>query len=586
MAVTNSAVDSSWTWWSTQAAGTIVRYGSSAKPRTSQATVQAATRAPPCAEPANRPWPPAGPIAPVARMDERSPARRPGCGSCGSRAQSRRPLHRPRPSSGPGWGCEPSIAHPPAAVHPRQRAPTSTGRRSVSGAPPSACPIASRSEAAGRSRRPGTSTSSRPRVDARHDGTREAEPRRLAQPPLEPGTPAAAHPEAHLAEATVPVPSPAGRGATTRGRSPSGRSMAGSAGQPAGEVHVDVVRPGRSRRAAEDGERAAPAGSGRCPRPCAAARSRRGDQRLDLDEHGPACLPARRDDTTRGRARRSARNAPRRIGDLAEPALAHLEHAHLVGRPEAVLGRAQQAERRVPLALQVEHDVDQVLQRLRPGEAAVLGHVADEDHRHVPRPSRAPCSRAAASRTWPTLPAGPSSSSACSVWTSRPRAAPAVGARPVDDAPDVGLGEDVYGEPARPVEQAEPRRARSADLRRRLLARDVEHALPARVRGPPPPGAAASTCRCRARRRAAPASRHDPAAEDAVDSPMPDRRRGGPVGDVARASGAGRAAAGRRARRRRARGLANERLDQGVPGAARAALPFPAQEGRAARWQT
>ena len=45
-AVTNSAVDSSWTQRTSQAAGTTVRYGSTAKPTTNQATSQTAIRAP------------------------------------------------------------------------------------------------------------------------------------------------------------------------------------------------------------------------------------------------------------------------------------------------------------------------------------------------------------------------------------------------------------------------------------------------------------------------------------------------------------------------------------------------------------
>ncbi len=45
-AVTNSAVDRSWTQRTSQAAGTTVRYGRTAKPTTSHATSQTAIRAP------------------------------------------------------------------------------------------------------------------------------------------------------------------------------------------------------------------------------------------------------------------------------------------------------------------------------------------------------------------------------------------------------------------------------------------------------------------------------------------------------------------------------------------------------------
>ena len=61
--------------------------------------------------------------------------------------------------------------------------------------------------------------------------------------------------------------------------------------------------------------------------------------------------------------------------------LGHLEDADLVGRAEPVLRRPQEPQRGVALALEVDDGVDQVLERLRAGDRAVLGDVADEDHR-------------------------------------------------------------------------------------------------------------------------------------------------------------------------------------------------------------
>ena len=55
------------------------------------------------------------------------------------------------------------------------------------------------------------------------------------------------------------------------------------------------------------------------------------------------------------------------------------------------------------LAFEVEHGVDDVLERLRPGEVAVLRDVADEKRRDV-LPLAANISRVADSRTWPMLP--------------------------------------------------------------------------------------------------------------------------------------------------------------------------------------
>ena len=71
--------------------------------------------------------------------------------------------------------------------------------------------------------------------------------------------------------------------------------------------------------------------------------------------------------------------------DSAPPAAraGHLEHAELADRAEAVLDRADDAVRVMLLALEVEDRVDDVLERLGPGEAAVLGDVADEERRDV-----------------------------------------------------------------------------------------------------------------------------------------------------------------------------------------------------------
>ena len=54
-----------------------------------------------------------------------------------------------------------------------------------------------------------------------------------------------------------------------------------------------------------------------------------------------------------------------RVGDFAQAAAGHLEHADLVGRAEAVLDRAQDAELVRALALEREHRVDHVLDHAR-----------------------------------------------------------------------------------------------------------------------------------------------------------------------------------------------------------------------------
>ncbi len=93
----------------------------------------------------------------------------------------------------------------------------------------------------------------------------------------------------------------------------------------------------------------------------------RGDQRLDLDQQRPRPLHRAEHDGA-GRRPGLADEARRGVRDLDQAALAHLEDAHLAGRAEAVLQRSQGAEAALALALEVEHAVDQVLERPRPRE--------------------------------------------------------------------------------------------------------------------------------------------------------------------------------------------------------------------------
>ena len=57
----------------------------------------------------------------------------------------------------------------------------------------------------------------------------------------------------------------------------------------------------------------------------------------------------------------------RGVGDLAQAVAVHVEDADLVGRPEAVLGCAQDAEGVAAVALKIEHRIDHMLQHPWPG---------------------------------------------------------------------------------------------------------------------------------------------------------------------------------------------------------------------------
>ena len=62
-------------------------------------------------------------------------------------------------------------------------------------------------------------------------------------------------------------------------------------------------------------------------------------------------------------AGRSARNSCDGLGTAREPRARHLEHAQLADRAEAVLHRAHDAVRVVLLAFEIQHRVDDVLER-------------------------------------------------------------------------------------------------------------------------------------------------------------------------------------------------------------------------------
>jgi hypothetical protein len=119
----------------------------------------------------------------------------------------------------------------------------------------------------------------------------------------------------------------------------------------------------------------------RRPIPDAARRPR--DQRLDFDEQRARAVTGGDDDRSRRADRSLGEQLRRRILDLGEAGAAHLEHAELLRRSEPILVTAQDPVRAAAFALELEHDVDQVLERLGPGDRAVLGDVTDEDRRRA-----------------------------------------------------------------------------------------------------------------------------------------------------------------------------------------------------------
>src|SRR4029450_2462125 len=70
-------------------------------------------------------------------------------------------------------------------------------------------------------------------------------------------------------------------------------------------------------------------------------------------------------------------------GPLCPPLAGHLARTKLARRAEPILHRAHDPMRVMPLALEIQDGVDDVLQHLRSGQAAILGHVADDEDGNI-----------------------------------------------------------------------------------------------------------------------------------------------------------------------------------------------------------
>ena len=291
----------------------------------------------------------------------------------------------------PGPGCSGSrlsrSARRPGSRRPERAVSLASPRRPRHGAPPVGAPpdgIAQVRDATMRGPRPGGAPRPGRGTIARANPSLAASRRRRSRPERELAE------QAHLADHDR-----AGLIGRSRNEDASARATAGP-----GRARRRTARRrdwrrhrgsrGRCRRAGRGRRRAGPSRLDRSRSPCARRAGAAGDQRLDLDQQRPAALQRRRDDAARRRAAVVGQERAGRVGDLEQAGLAHLEDADLLGRPEPVLGRAQEAQRGVALAVEADDRVDEVLEGLRPGDRAVLGDVPDEDDRRSRRPSRAP----------------------------------------------------------------------------------------------------------------------------------------------------------------------------------------------------
>ena len=360
-------------------------------------------------------------------------------------------------------------------------------------------------------------------------------------------------------------------------------------GQAAGEVDVDVVaaQPDPGPPAEHRDEQRHPVRVDAAGRPPRRPDRTRGDERLDLDEDRPAAFERRRDHAARRGAVALVEEGACRVLHLRETAAAHLEHADLLGRAEPVLRGADDPERREALALEREHRVDEVLERLRAGQRAVLGHVADQHDRDRLRlrelrqsqrglahladaARRARRARRRSRSGWSRRSRASAARRGRARRSARPRSRRRRGSwsRPGPRAARVGRPGD---EPGRPT----PRRSRTARSRRPRRRRRRR------------PGGGASTCRSPARRRRGRSSPTTiPPPRTRSSSPIPNGRRGtSGSGNGRERRGMGRQGGAVRGRvpDAAAAGLADDGLDEAVPGAAGAALALPAEERLAAR---
>src|SRR5206468_7193251 len=102
---------------------------------------------------------------------------------------------------------------------------------------------------------------------------------------------------------------------------------------------------------------------------------------LDLDQHGPRAFEKCGNRASRRIAEAIAEEQLGRILDGDQSFLCHAKDADLIDATKAVLGCAKDAVLQHSLALEVQDRVDDVLERLRSGDAATLGDVADRKHR-------------------------------------------------------------------------------------------------------------------------------------------------------------------------------------------------------------
>ena len=216
----------------------------------------------------------------------------------------------------------------------------------------------------------------------RDDGRREAEPGGLGESPMGPRHRTHFSREPHLAEGD---------------RGPAQGAVGGRAGQRQGDREIcrGLGQPGTADRRQEDivlaqgdlgptpqdGEDHVGAGpvqaGGRTARVRVVGLVH---EPLHLGDHRTATLERDGDAGPGHRRGAVGEEEATRVSQTHDADIIEVEAAHLVGRAEAVLDRPDQTQPTVPVTLELHDDVDQVLEHPGPCDGTVLGHVPHEEH--------------------------------------------------------------------------------------------------------------------------------------------------------------------------------------------------------------
>ena len=169
------------------------------------------------------------------------------------------------------------------------------------------------------------------------------------------------------------------------------------------------------------------------------------DQRLELDQERTVAIEHRHDRRTRRPDLAIGEKHAAGIGNRFETASGHVEDAGFARGPEPMLGRAQEAESLVAVALERQHGVDKVFERVR-GPANVPSLVTwPTKIVGIARSFAASMSSCVHSRTWVTEPGTEGNDGVDTVWieSTKSRSGPRRATSPAPSTPRFRLDKHI-----------------------------------------------------------------------------------------------------------------------------------------------